>query len=266
VTLRATLHRIVASEDLNFLLTNRIPRVAFTRAMGRISKLTNPIVARPSQNSRQSACDVDLSDADAPRYPSLHDAFIRRLRPGARKIDTAPDIVVSPCDAIVGAHGAICDGQLHQIKGFPYMLADLLGDEADSAPFRNGSFVTLRLTAGMYHRFHAPHDLIVERVRYISGDTWNVNPIALARIERLFCKNERAPISVRLTTGGLPLMLVPGCGPAELVSTGWPPPLPKARRWAGSSMDRPSCCSPRRAWRCVRRLRKVGQSAWVRRC
>jgi phosphatidylserine decarboxylase len=209
VTLRATLHRIVASEDLNFLLTNRIPRVAFTRAMGRISKLTNPIVARPSQALWRLFCDVDLSDADAPRYPSLHDAFIRRLRPGARKIDTAPDIVVSPCDAIVGAHGAICDGQLHQIKGFPYMLADLLGDEADSAPFRNGSFVTLRLTAGMYHRFHAPHDLIVERVRYISGDTWNVNPIALARIERLFCKNERAPISVRLTTGGLPLMLVP---------------------------------------------------------
>ena len=44
----------------------------------------------------------------------------------------------------------------------------------------------------MYHRFHAPHDCRVEQVTYVSGDTWNVNPIALRRVERLFCKNERA--------------------------------------------------------------------------
>ena len=66
---------------------------------------------------------------------------------------------------------------------------------------RNGHYVTLRLTASMYHRFHAPHDCRVERVTYISGDTWNVNPIALARIERLFCRNERAVIETRLPTG-----------------------------------------------------------------
>ena len=47
----------------------------------------------------------------------------------------------------------------------------------------------------MYHRFHAPHDCRVERVTYISGDTWNVNPIALKRVEKLFCKNERAVIA-----------------------------------------------------------------------
>lgn len=60
----------------------------------------------------------------------------------------------------------------------------------------------------MYHRFHAPHDLTVEQVRYVSGDTWNVNPIALKRVERLFCKNERAPITVRLGNGQR-LALVP---------------------------------------------------------
>jgi phosphatidylserine decarboxylase len=53
----------------------------------------------------------------------------------------------------------------------------------------------------MYHRFHAPHDGRVDRVTYISGDTWNVNPIALKRIERLFCKNERAVLSVTLDGG-----------------------------------------------------------------
>jgi phosphatidylserine decarboxylase len=69
--------------------------------------------------------------------------------------------------------------------------------------------VTLRLTAGMYHRFHAPHDCLVEQVNYISGDTWNVNPIALKRIEKLFCKNERAVIRTRLSAGGHVLTLVP---------------------------------------------------------
>lgn len=44
---------------------------------------------------------------------------------------------------------------------------------------------------------------------YLSGDTWNVNPIALARVERLFCRNERAVIRARLARGGHPIALVP---------------------------------------------------------
>ena len=95
------------------------------------------------------------------------------------------------------------------MKGFPYRLEDLVPDPALAALYRDGSFVTLRLTAGMYHRFHAPHDLTVEGVTYLSGDCWNVNPIALKRVERLFCRNERAAIEVRLRPGGTPMLLVP---------------------------------------------------------
>jgi phosphatidylserine decarboxylase len=61
----------------------------------------------------------------------------------------------------------------------------------------------------MYHRFHAPHDCEVEHVTYLSGDTWNVNPIALARVERLFCRNERAVLRARLCAGGQAIALVP---------------------------------------------------------
>jgi phosphatidylserine decarboxylase len=60
----------------------------------------------------------------------------------------------------------------------------------------------------MYHRFHAPHDLHVTGVTYFSGDTWNVNPIALARVEKLFCRNERALIRAQLASGH-ELLLVP---------------------------------------------------------
>ena len=41
-------------------------------------------------------------------------------------------------------------------------------------------------------------------VSYISGDTWNVNPIALKRVEKLFCRNERAVLSARLRRGNHP--------------------------------------------------------------
>jgi phosphatidylserine decarboxylase len=61
----------------------------------------------------------------------------------------------------------------------------------------------------MYHRFHAPATCSVEQVNYISGDTWNVNPIALKRVEKLFCKNERAVIKTRLDATGQLLTLVP---------------------------------------------------------
>jgi len=61
----------------------------------------------------------------------------------------------------------------------------------------------------MYHRFHAPHDCRVEQLTYISGDTWNVNPIALKRIEKLFCKNERAVLRTRLAASGHLVTLVP---------------------------------------------------------
>jgi phosphatidylserine decarboxylase len=60
----------------------------------------------------------------------------------------------------------------------------------------------------MYHRFHAPYDCRIKRVTFIHGDVWNVNPIALKRVERLFCKNERAVLQTQLSSGEA-LTLVP---------------------------------------------------------
>jgi phosphatidylserine decarboxylase len=172
----------------------------------------------------------------------LHDAFIRRLREGARSVDPDPALLTAPCDAIVGAFGRVRDGRAFQIKGFGYSLPDLLGNAAAAEPFRDGWFVTLRLTAGMYHRFHAPYDLEVEQVRYISGDTWNVNPIALKRIERLFCKNERAPITARLERSGLRIVLVPVA--AVLVASIRLPFL-DPRRNVRSAGERVAACTAR---------------------
>jgi phosphatidylserine decarboxylase len=94
------------------------------------------------------------------------------------------------------------------VKGLAYRLGELVSDAAFEECYHNGRYVTLRLTASMYHRFHAPYDCTVEQVTAISGDTWNVNPIAVKRIEKLFCRNERAVIRTRLPAGGI-VTLVP---------------------------------------------------------
>jgi len=209
MSVRAAIRNVLAAENVNFLLTNRIPRAAFTRFMGWFSKLENPVIAGISIALWRFFCDVDLTESPKTRYRSLHAAFIRPLKTGARVVDRDPGVLAAPSDAIVGAFGRVTDGLALQIKGSAYPVADLLGDPALARDLAGTSYVTLRLTAGMYHRFHAPYDLTVEQVRYIAGDTWNVNPITLKRIENLFCKNERAPIVARLGQGGEAIVMVP---------------------------------------------------------
>lgn len=199
-------------EDLNFLLTNRIPRIALTHAMGWWSQIRHPWVVKLSLAVWRQFSDLDLSDARQQHFASLHECFTRELRSGARPIDTRTEVMSSPSDAIVGACGEIRKGQVFQAKGFPYILQSLLGNSEACQHWpqllEGGQFITLRLTSSMYHRFHAPHDSSLEHVTYITGDTWNVNPIALHRVEQLFCKNERAVLHMRLHDGR-PFLLVP---------------------------------------------------------
>ncbi|MEH2577892.1 phosphatidylserine decarboxylase [Bradyrhizobium sp. AZCC 1708] len=208
MTVRRLIARFTQQEDLNFLLTNRIPRAALTRFMGWFSKIENPLVRDFSIGCWRLFSDLDLSEAKKAEFKSLHDCFTRELRPGLRPADPDPHVVVSPSDGIIGAFGKIADTELFQIKGAPYSLIDLLGDPALVEQHRNGRFLTLRLTSSMYHRFHAPYDATIKRVTFIHGDVWNVNPIALKRVERLFCKNERAVLQARLPSGEA-LTLVP---------------------------------------------------------
>jgi phosphatidylserine decarboxylase len=201
--------QIFANEDINFLLTNRVPRILLTRWMGWFSRIPSPLLCRLSIAVWRLFSDLDLSDSKQQRFASLHDCFTRALKDGARPVDPRAEILTSPCDAIVGACGDVAGRTVFQAKGFPYSITDLFGPSQDAGAFNDGVYVTLRLTSAMYHRFHAPQDCVVERVTYLSGDTWNVNPIALARVERLFCRNERAVLQARLRQGGHAIALVP---------------------------------------------------------
>ncbi len=187
MTMRAAFASLLQQDDLNFLLTNRIPRRALTLFMGWFSKIEQPLVRDLSIGLWKRFAALELDEAEKTTFNSLHDCFIRRLKDGARPTDTDPGVLASPCDAIVGRCGAIEGTRVFQAKGFPYTLEDLIGDPAVIEHLRDGCYATLRISSTMYHRFHAPHDCRVESVTYFSGDTWNVNPIALKRVERLFC-------------------------------------------------------------------------------
>ena len=202
MTAIAQILRIFEQEDINFLLTNRIPRRLATQFIGWFSRIEQPLIRDCSIAAWRLFSDLDLSEAKKSEFDSLHDCFIRELKDGARPIDWS-----GRCAGQSRATRSSAPAARSRIpscirpRDFPTRCDDLLCDPALVAAHRNGCYVTLRLKSSMYHRFHAPHDGRIDRVTYVSGDTWNVNPIALKRIERLFCKNERAVVRMTLDGG-----------------------------------------------------------------
>src|SRR5215216_1865930 len=86
MTMKALIARISQQDDVNFLLTNRIPRALATRFMGWFSRIEQPLVRDLSIGLWRLFSDPDLSEAEKTRFGSLHEAFIRALRPGVRPV------------------------------------------------------------------------------------------------------------------------------------------------------------------------------------
>ncbi|WP_233267396.1 archaetidylserine decarboxylase [Paraglaciecola sp. L3A3] len=204
------IQKLTKREQINYLLTNRIPRRWLTFFVGWLSQIENPLLTKfLIWGWSLFAEDLRLQDAKKQHFSSLGDCFTRELKDGLRPITADPDIVTSPCDAIVGAFGQVRGTEVFQAKGFPYEISELIPNLHINHKYRNGVFITLRLKSSMYHRFHAPVDCNVSKVSYISGDTWNVNPVALKRVEKLFCKNERAVIELKTGHPTNSITLVP---------------------------------------------------------
>lgn len=189
--------RLLQHEGLNFVLTNRVPRVALTLAMGRLARIESAWFTRLGLAVWRAFTDLDLSEAEPQRWTSLRQVFTRRLKPGLRPVDVREAVLASPSDAFVVAEGVVTQGLLVQAKGLTYPLAELLGSADEAAAFEGGRYATLRLSSSMYHRFHAPCAARITHVRHIGGDAWNVNPAALKRVPLLYCRNERAVVRLQ---------------------------------------------------------------------
>src|SRR5579883_1207475 len=133
------LSRLFLQEDVNFLLTNRIPRRYATQLMAWFSRIECRRLTRLSVRIWQLfAGDLALDEAKHGDFRCLHDVSIRELKAGARPIERDTAIVVSPCDAVVVACGQVRNAEVIQAKGFPYSLGDLLGDERLVQRHRDG--------------------------------------------------------------------------------------------------------------------------------
>jgi phosphatidylserine decarboxylase len=155
-----------------------LPKNAVSRLAGRIVSLRLPALLQRWQiRAFARVFGVDWSEIRDPitSFRSLQDFFVRALLPEARPADTAPDAFVSPCDGAWGESGIVKEGTLLQIKGRPYSLGALLGDDASAQHFEGGPYATLYLSPRDYHRFHAPCDAHVARLRYLPGTLWPVN-------------------------------------------------------------------------------------------
>src|SRR4051812_44696488 len=97
MTLRTQMLRVFEQEDVNFLLTNRIPRRLVTRFIGWFSKIEQPLIRNLSIGLWRMFSGLDLSEAKRSDFRSMHECFIRELKDGARPIDHDPGILVSPC-------------------------------------------------------------------------------------------------------------------------------------------------------------------------
>jgi phosphatidylserine decarboxylase len=156
--------------------------------------------------------EVDMRDAveiEPLRYPSFNEFFTRALRPGARRIDSDPRILVSPVDGTVSAIGQIADRELLQAKGRSYSLAALLaGSDKETARFIDGSFATVYLAPFNYHRIHMPCDGTLSAAWYVPGRLFSVNAATAAAVAGLFTRNERIVCVFDEAPAGFALVLV----------------------------------------------------------
>jgi phosphatidylserine decarboxylase len=188
---------------------------------------------------------VDMAEAAEPRvahYASFNDFFTRALRPGARPL--APADYVCPVDGAISQFGPIERGQIFQAKGHHYSASALLaGDAALAAEFERGQFATLYLSPRDYHRIHMPCAGRLQRMVYVPGELFSVNPVTARGVPGLFARNERVVCVFDTARGPFVLVLV-GATIVGSMATVWhgvvnPPRPGQVRRfdYAGQQIE-----------------------------
>ena len=194
---RTALHRMAATA---------VSWPPLSRLVGRLADLRPPrALLLPLVRAYVRAYGVDLSEAALPAdaYPSFSAFFTRRLRDGARPIETEPGVLVSPSDSRLASIGRVPDdGCLEQVKGDRYSLEALLGASGDAEALRGGQHATLYLSPSMYHRVHSPVDGRIVAWRYVPGRLFPVNAMGVRAVPGLFTRNERVVILLETDAHG----------------------------------------------------------------
>jgi phosphatidylserine decarboxylase len=177
----------------------RKPGPVYSALVGLTARRRLPVLLRNAAYrafARAVGADLGEAELDLRAYASLGDLFARRLKPGAREVDTDVMSIISPCDGVLAARGTAIGGSLIQAKGKNYDLEELLVDRELADRLTGGDYATIYLSPRDYHRVHTPVDGRLMRYEYIPGALWPVNPLVASRRDRLLSRNERVVITI----------------------------------------------------------------------
>lgn len=216
---------------------------AGTLARAQAGRWTTALIRRFIARYRVDMTEAAISDPAA--YASFNDFFTRALRPDARVQADAP--WTCPVDGALSACGAISEGQIFQAKGHRYSALALLGgDAARAAAYRQGLFATLYLSPRDYHRIHMPAAGRLERMVYVPGALFSVNPATARGVPGLFARNERVVCHFVGAQGPWVLVLV-GATIVGSMATRWHGVVNPPRRRSLSAWDYPAAQAPQLA-------------------
>lgn len=167
---------------------------------------------------------IDMSEAkhaDPAYFNTFNEFFTRELREGIRPIVTGDENIALPVDGKISQLGNIEAGRIFQAKGHDFSLRELLGGRDDiAAPFDDGLFSTIYLSPQDYHRIHMPITGKLEKMVFIPGDLFSVNPLTAENVPNLFARNERAVAIFSTAIGPMAMVLV-GATIVASIETVW---------------------------------------------
>jgi phosphatidylserine decarboxylase len=140
---------------------------------------------------------ISMSEYEERPFASFNDFFIRRFKPGARTIVSAPRQMAAFAEARYIAYERVTSEMTFPVKGVHLTAWALLGKEASAKAtsfvksFEGGPLLIARLCPVDYHRFHFPDDGIVLDSYRVHGKLHSVNPVALRYRSEIFLTNER---------------------------------------------------------------------------
>lgn len=180
---------------LSFLYNTKIGRIILkplvsTKTVSNISFFVlNSKISCPLIKHFIKKHDINMNDYELKKYKSFNDFFIRKIKPGKRKIIKKEDIFIAPCDSKLTVYEI--DSKLtFKVKNSLYDVSSLIKDEKIAKKFKGGYALVYRLSPEDYHRYYFIDDGIVLKNYKIDGFFHTVNPVVYDKF-KVFKENTR---------------------------------------------------------------------------
>lgn len=188
-----------------------LPTRWMTRFFGKFARCETPWFKNFAIRLYCRLYPINLAEAeysDITQYPCLDAFFIRRLKAGARDLNPANNLLVSPVDGKLMQHGHSTQGQCLQVKGIPYQIEHLVADKFLAQHYQDGIFINLYLAPADYHRIHMPLSGQLQHMSYIPGPLLPVKPGVINHTRNVLAGNERVVCEFSTAFGSMLVVMV----------------------------------------------------------